>query len=94
MTFSSFVVSKWEVRLRTSFFSVFGVEKQPQGIGWMLLKHRKHICFFWFSLFQRMCVLSLLGVTFRGLLGCFWVTLGAFSVFVVVQETDGKTSDF
>ena len=91
MTFSSFVVSKWEVRLRTSFFSVFGVEKQPQGIGCMLLKHIKNICFCLFSLFQRMCVLSLPGVTFRGLLACFWVTLGDFSVFLVVPETDEQT---
>ena len=79
--FSSFVVAKWEVRLRTSFVSVFGVEKQPQGIGCMLLKHSKNCCFCLFSLFQRMCVLSLLGVTFRGHFGYFWVTLGGFPVF-------------
>ena len=42
----SFVVSKWEVRLRTSFLSVFGVEKQPQGIGCMMVfSFSESVCF-------------------------------------------------
>ena len=35
VTFPSFVVSKWEVRLRTSFVCVFCMEKQAHRIGFM-----------------------------------------------------------
>ena len=41
-----------------------------------------------------MCVLPLLGVTFRRHLECFWVTLGRFSVFLEVPKTDRETQDF
>ena len=33
VTFPNLLVSKWEVRLRTSFVSVFGVEKQPKALA-------------------------------------------------------------
>ena len=41
VTFSSFVVTKWEVRLLTSFFMLFGVGKRPECSGFMWLTHSK-----------------------------------------------------
>ena len=39
---SEFLVSRLEVRLRTSFGCVSGVGKQPERRGSMLLKHSKY----------------------------------------------------